>query len=762
MPFDLGTAKPIERSKFDASTAMPVSGNDEPFSVSPSGVPVFESDLKTTQAIRSATQQGALQRFGQGVNRSVSDTISSLGQLSANTALSMLPQSASGLRKTIERSMRNESAEVEARENAAHGRAGIAGTAGEIFPHIAAGMALPVPISGLPGLSGVLSRAGQAGLTGGLYSSAVTPASKADPGDFSKQKGKQFLTSAAASALLQPVGEAVFGGLGWLGDAIKMRLPGSRSKKAEEEAGKIILGKDAPSELIEKLKGAQPGKTVPEVTGDTHHSDIYKAIRSAPETGPRVKDLEAERLTAATDDLGKTLGEIPKLTGERPEVEIGQSIQKTLSARLDAEKSARWEASKPLLDEARSLGAPDVGPLRKTIGDMIKQSGNPEKTRALKAALAQLKGESEDVTLSATDIKVLYQQAGKAVDKSQRDALLLQAASGVRREEKPMSLDKLDDLRKWLNSLKDDPALLDTAQQLTNKVKGLFQKDSPYLRFLSTFEGESKTIDPFKSVRGEFATARDFERFTKDPEAVARRFLGGDQSGAKSLVELWGGKTPELTELVRSHFANKIGDMNPSQIGTLIKKNSGLLREFPEIAVDLERARVYSMRGEVPRDIVSSWKDIRDGLVKSGALEKRHVSDIDRIVGDMEGLAQLSRSGVGSGSRADMGAPLREAQRSERAHTTVWQALTLMMTGQYASIRMGGMVLGPETSREMSKFEKQIFNAAADMMLDPELARQMAQKATEPATQSLMFEIANRVGQGGKLAVSQNAAESRK
>jgi hypothetical protein len=106
-----------------------------------------------------------------------------------------------------------------------------------------------------------------------------------------------------------------------------------------------------------------------------------------------------------------------------------------------------------------------------------------------------------------------------------------------------------------------------------------------------------------------------------------------------------------------------------------------------------------------------------------------------------------------------MKSPLAEARAKERTYTAAGQAIAFMLTGRYAHVRMAGIALGAETAQEMSKYERQILNAVTDMMLDPALAKQMAERASQANVPTMVDEIVAHARAGAQAAGAQQVSK---
>jgi hypothetical protein len=124
--------------------------------------------------------------------------------------------------------------------------------------------------------------------------------------------------------------------------------------------------------------------------------------------------------------------------------------------------------------------------------------------------------------------------------------------------------------------------------------------------------------------RGEALTEREANLFKAEPKSVANYYLDGTRERAMRLVQLSGGKTPELVNAIRADFKAKLEGLNAKQTTDFIKQNQGLLQVFPELKPALgqvEMSRTVAERSieKATEGATAAEKRLAAGQIQAGS-----------------------------------------------------------------------------------------------------------------------------------------------
>jgi hypothetical protein len=108
-------------------------------------------------------------------------------------------------------------------------------------------------------------------------------------------------------------------------------------------------------------------------------------------------------------------------------------------------------------------------------------------------------------------------------------------------------------------------------------------------------EYERRSIPVTKALAGKGARAIETDilkepnvLFSEDKKAVANYYLDGTAQRANRLLDLVGGKSPEITKMVAGNIRSKVEGMDSESIRDFVQKNEGLLSVFSEVRQSTE------------------------------------------------------------------------------------------------------------------------------------------------------------------------------
>lgn len=270
-----------------------------------------------------------------------------------------------------------------------------------------------------------------------------------------------------------------------------------------------------------------------------------------------------------------------------PNEDIGALIQEKGTANLDALKGAREKAAitdlkDPAFAEAR---------VRAANGDFL--TNNPKSAPILEKARKQFLQQIEDMRLAPDEKAAMIKNV---------DALF----GG-----EPMTLHQAEGMRRFFN----EPLTRDPTKYAALKAHDMGEIGKTMTEAMNAYEprvgkyigeyraGSEKIEKALGSNAGKAATDtiavdEDVIRNQK-PMQAHNYYMGGDEAGAKRMVELVGGKTPEITDAVKANLRAKLENLDAVAAQKMLDKNEGLLRVFPEVkplAEGIVKAKVASER----------------------------------------------------------------------------------------------------------------------------------------------------------------------
>ena len=456
----------------------------------------------------------------------------------------------------------------------------------------------------------------------------VTPALEA---------GGALLGGTLGTAAAGPIGMVGGGALGYatgaeaaesLRQMTGLSAPKTLKENVSRAGGKLLTGAEM------EMGGGIAGKAL---------SAIPKAWRAGKEILAAKKGTEAKRLAEVlrTNIGGKTEDVIKaseaekaaaKASGQRA-TEATQQLEsgKTIAAARQAKRQQRVVAS---LNEIAPKGSRPT--LSEDVGEIIQNQGTKNvkllrQTRQTEAITkikdpafegARAREKNGDTIASnensAEQFRSVLNEARKQIRRAPRgfrDALRKRFSAiyskGKYSKGKPLSLDQAEQLRRMLNDKNiatvEGYQALDVARmkQLSEKLRSAMEAYEPRLgEYLAKYKELSAPITRALGGRGEALTEVELQEleqqalYSADKASATSYYLNGSRERAQRLIDLVGGKTPELVNSMRRHFRTELESMSADQIAAFQKKNTGLLEVFSELSKPIERVRLAKAEAE--------------------------------------------------------------------------------------------------------------------------------------------------------------------
>lgn len=396
-------------------------------------------------------------------------------------------------------------------------------------------------------------------------------------------------------AALGTAGPLVAKGLSKAKDVVSKAIPGEFKAGAEELRQRLSGVAQDISPTQQEISALERGRTA----GVASERAAERDIRGAQS---RVQTQLEERTRQAQASEQKALQQVSpeKVTDEQ----LGGFIQPKGRANVEKLKETRQteaitKIKDPAFEQARSREAKgqaienfpeSANQFKEVIAEIEKQIervSEPYRSQ-LRARYASIRGNERPLTEAEKRVEQLraatipgYQPRSVATD--------------------PMTLDQAEFLRRMLKdkdlSKVEGFAAIDPFRmnELGDKLRKSMEAYEPKIaEYIAEYERRSVPVTKALAGKGERAIETDISKepnvlFSEDKKAVANYYLDGTEQRAKRLLDLVGGKSPEVTNMVAGNIRSKIENIKTSQeIRDFVQKNEGLFSVFPEIRQSTE------------------------------------------------------------------------------------------------------------------------------------------------------------------------------
>lgn len=381
-------------------------------------------------------------------------------------------------------------------------------------------------------------------------------------------------------------------------------------------------------------------------TGVTEATEEQKRLAKAQEQLAGRGTVAKERAQKRQAEIQGSLNNLSKQTATADE-SVGRTIQKLGESNVGRiETATNLEAiqnlKEPALVEGRNRyaakdflqtnpkSAPEFQELIKVIDDEISKLPKGADRKPLESLKNEVLGRT-DQGLTPDQIWANEQLAktGKP------------PAFGEPSE--PLSLDQAEFLRRKLNDKdwKAQSGFATYGGRVSGRISDQLQKamkeyEPRMSEYVSKYSQGMLQKERALLGRGEALTEREANLFKAEPKAVANYYLDGTRERAMRLVQLSGGKTPELVNAIRADFKAKLQGLDAKQTADFIEKNKGLLQVFPEIKPALGQVQMSRTVAErfaeksaeaataAEKRLAAGQKTAGATLTKKQELEKRY------------------------------------------------------------------------------------------------------------------------------------------
>ena len=296
----------------------------------------------------------------------------------------------------------------------------------------------------------------------------------------------------------------------------------------------------------------------------------------------KVVDTSLDSLSPKKNVLAEDVGSIIQPEGQKNIAQLKATRQKQAinDIKEPAFEEARIREANGDSIQTNKVSAQSFNETLQEIGQQLERTPEPYKSQ-LKQRFSALKG--QEVPLTAEEMRVEKLRAS------------VENRPVKETKSKPMSLDDAEFLRRMLKSkdisnVEGFPAIdAQRMSTLADKLSVSMSKYEPRVGdYMSKYKEASKPITQAIAGRGKGLTDAqmlDEEKalFSADRKATTDYFLNGTEERASRLLDLVGGKKPQLVESLKGHFRTELEGMNAKQASDFFNNKKGLLRVFPEL-----------------------------------------------------------------------------------------------------------------------------------------------------------------------------------
>jgi hypothetical protein len=457
-------------------------------------------------------------------------------------------------------------------------------TAGQLI----AGSAVP------GGILGAGFKYGRPILGATLGGAATSTTGYVPPEEGYKGRVGPALFGGTLGAVLGTAGPLVSKGLSKAGDVVSKSIPGEFKAGAEELRQRLSGVAQEISPTLEEISAIKR-KRISDVAAERAAQRDIRGAQSRVQTEleERTKQAKASEQQA----LQRVASE--KISDEQ----LGGFIQPKGRENVERLKSTRQTEAitnikDPAFERARS---------REAKGQAIENF--PESASQFKEVIAEIEKQIERVSEPyRSQLRTRYAsirgnerpltEAEKRVEQLRAATIPGYQPRSVATD--PMTLDQAEFLRRMLKdkdlSKVEGFAAIDPFRmnELGDKLRKSMEAYEPKIaEYIAEYERRSIPVTKALAGKGARAIETDILKepnvlFSEDKKAVANYYLDGTAQRANRLLDLVGGKSPEITKMVAGNIRSKVEGMDSESIRDFVQKNEGLLSVFPEVRQSTE------------------------------------------------------------------------------------------------------------------------------------------------------------------------------
>ena len=369
-----------------------------------------------------------------------------------------------------------------------------------------------------------------------------------------------------------------------LAEALRTKMGGKAEdvvKAAEAEKAAAQARGEKVTEATQKLEAGKPTTAARQATREKRVADSLDAIAPKP-TRPT---------------LPEDVGSVIQSQGSKNIDKLRQTRQTEAITKV---KDPAFERARQREDRGESISTDPKSATQfentiKEIETQIERTPEPFRSQ-LKQRFAAIRGSRRALTEGEQRVENLRASVANRQPATEKV--------------EPMTLDEAEFMRRMLKSkdltsVEGFPALDATNMgKLADKLRAAMEAYEPGLAtYLSKYKELSAPITKAAAGRGEALTEIELQEaeqalFSADKSAATSYYLNGSRERAQKLVNLLGGKTPELVNSLRRYVRSQVDGMSATQTKQFIDKNEGLFQVFSELRAPLERVSLAKTEAE--------------------------------------------------------------------------------------------------------------------------------------------------------------------
>jgi len=331
-----------------------------------------------------------------------------------------------------------------------------------------------------------------------------------------------------------------------------------------------------------------------------------KSAAAAAKDIEEAKYLTKEKLRQKVNEANTTVDSSLKNISDKPitDEQFGAFVSEKGKTNVQAiseatERKAIEEIKNPAFERART---------RYEQGDSI--ATNPNSAPILDKAIADVRQQIADTPADfraglEKKLNALFGEEVPLTEAEIRAAKVRSSITGeplVTTKQVPLTLQQTEFLRRWAK----DPILRERTgfgalDDMRMKATGdtLQQAMIAYEKDVGRYIQEYRTGKQAEELAlGGKAGESAIEQFGTKPQNIASFYLDGTKASADKLVNLIGGKTPELLSNVRGKIRNDLQGLDAAKTQQYLQNKSGLFETFPELRKSVEELAANRLQFE--------------------------------------------------------------------------------------------------------------------------------------------------------------------
>jgi hypothetical protein len=200
--------------------------------------------------------------------------------------------------------------------------------------------------------------------------------------------------------------------------------------------------------------------------------------------------------------------------------------------------------------------------------------------------------------------------------------------------------------------------------------------------YIAEYERRSVPVTKALAGRGEKAIETELGKepnilFSEDKKAVANYYLDGTAQRANRLLDLVGGKSPEVTKMVAGNIRSKVEGMDSKSIRDFVQKNEGLLSVFPEVRQSTEAlAKSREAVEKASRMTTEQTKRLSEALGVPSTTTKLTPESLGALKQDVDNFLYNIRDAAPKQVIADSKKFIEQLERGGRLSTDQYRSLS--------------------------------------------------------------------------------------